>query len=148
MSANHVISRNPDRPLENFAAELANAAYRLALRHGIRGSWIQLELGFWRALAEAVQKWTRQWPPAGSSEEFKVWREGLLVDVTESAFHVAVNHGIQGSFLEVELSLYRAFRAVIERSVGGRRYEATPPAPETIEGLRLRPRSLRAWEGR
>jgi hypothetical protein len=104
-----------DKRLENFAAELTVAAYPLALRHGIRGSWIKLELGLWRALAQTVKKWNRESPPAECSDEFRVWQESLLVDLTESAFFVAVKHGIKGSLLEVELGLCRAFRRVITR---------------------------------
>ena len=43
--------------LANFAAELTNAAYPIALRHGIEGSWVDLELDLWRVLAETVKKW-------------------------------------------------------------------------------------------
>jgi len=113
MSDNHGASCNRDTLLENFAAELTSAAYPLALRHGMCVSWIKVELGLWRALAETVKKWARERPPAGSSDELKVWREGFLVDLTESAFYIAVKHGIKGSLLEVELGLYRAFRLVV-----------------------------------
>jgi hypothetical protein len=114
MSDNHGAACNRDTPLENFAAELTRAAYSVALRHGIRCSWIKVELALWRALAETVKNWAREWPPAGS-DEFKVWRNGLLVDLTEEAFHISLQHGIQGFPLEVELGLYRAFRSVIRR---------------------------------
>jgi hypothetical protein len=113
MTDNQGAVRDRDSRFENFAAELTVAAYPLALRHGIRGSWIKMELGLWRALAQTVKKWSREWSPAGSSDEFRVWQEGLLVDLTESAFFVAVKHGIKGSLLEVELGLCRAFRLVI-----------------------------------
>jgi lysozyme family protein len=101
--------------LENFAAELTRAAYFVALRHGMAGSWINVELGLWKALAETVKKWARERPPAGPPDEFKAWRDGLLVDLTESAFYVAVKHGIKGSLFKVELCFYRTFRLVIRR---------------------------------
>jgi hypothetical protein len=107
-----------DSRFENFAAELTVAAYPLALRHGIRGSWIKLELGLWRALAETVKTWAREWPLAGPSDE--VWQERLLADLTQRAFFVAMKHGIRGSLLEVELGLCRAFRRVITRRQPGR----------------------------
>ena len=107
--------RDRDVRLENFAAELTSAVYPLALRHGMRGSWITLQLGLWRALAETVKKWARDGPPVGSSAELKAWREGLLVDLPEEAFHISLQHGIQGFPLEVELGLYRALRSVIRR---------------------------------
>jgi hypothetical protein len=117
MSDNHGATCNRDTLLENFAAELTSAVYCIALRHGMRGSWLDLQMGLWKALAETVEKWAREWPPAGSSDEFKVWREGFLVDLTEGAFHITLKHGINGFPLEVELDLYQAFRSVI-KSVG------------------------------
>ncbi|HEV3162598.1 MAG TPA: hypothetical protein VGZ22_01060 [Isosphaeraceae bacterium] len=44
-----------DVPLETFAAELAHAAYRVALRTRTRGTWLDLELDLWRALADTVK---------------------------------------------------------------------------------------------
>ncbi|HEV3304535.1 MAG TPA: hypothetical protein VG055_33100 [Planctomycetaceae bacterium] len=115
MSDNDGAARNRDDQFENLAAELTFAIYPIALRHGMAGSWIKVELGLWRALAETVKKWAREWPPAGSSDEFEVWRERFLMNLTESAFGIAVKHGIKGSLLEVELCLYRALRLVIGR---------------------------------
>jgi hypothetical protein len=115
MTINQDIACNRDTLLENFAAELTRAAYFVALSHGMAGSWITVELGLWRALAQTVRKWARECGPAGSSDEFKVWQEGFLVDLTENAFHIAVKNGIRGSFLEVELCLYRTFRLLIRR---------------------------------
>ena len=42
--------------LASFTAKLTDAAYAVALRHGIRGSWIDLQLDLWRVLTEAVEK--------------------------------------------------------------------------------------------
>ena len=115
MSDDYIAACNGDTQVENLAAELTFAIYPIALRHGIAGSWIKVELGLWRALAETVKKWAREWPPAGSSDEFEVWRERFLMNLTESAFGIAVKHGIKGSLLEVELCLYRALRLVMGR---------------------------------
>ena len=120
MSDNPGAASNRDSLLENFAAELTSAAYPITLRYGIGSSWLKVELGLWRALAETVKKWARDRPPAGSSDEFEVWRQGFLMDLTEGAFYIAVRHGIQGSLLGVELDLYRAFRLVIRRRSGAR----------------------------
>jgi hypothetical protein len=48
-----------DTFLDTVAAELTSAAYLAALGHGIQGSWIDLELDLWRALAHAVKQWSR-----------------------------------------------------------------------------------------
>jgi len=115
MSDNHDVACDRDTLLESFAAELTSAAYAVALRHGMRCSWLEVELGLWRALAATVERWAPERPTNGSPDEFKVWQEDLLVDLTENAFHIAVKHGIKGALLEVEVGLYRAFRLVIRR---------------------------------
>ena len=46
-----------DTLLVAFAAELTNAAYRVALQHGIAGSWVDLELDLWKVMAERIQDW-------------------------------------------------------------------------------------------
>src|SRR5271163_346239 len=115
MSDNHAAICDGDTQVENLAAELTGAIYPIALRHGMAASWIKVELGLWRSLAETVKKWAREWPPAGSSDELDVWRERFLRNLTENAFGIAVKHGIKGSRLEVELCLYRALRLVIGR---------------------------------
>jgi hypothetical protein len=46
-----------DTLLVAFAAELTNAAYRVALQHGIAGSWVDLELDLWKVMAERVHDW-------------------------------------------------------------------------------------------
>jgi hypothetical protein len=115
MSDNHGADDSRDILLENLAAELTRVAYTIALRKGMEGSWIKVELELWRELAQTVKQWARQWPPAGRPDEFEVWQESLLVDLTESAFYVAVKHGIKGSLFKVELCLYRTFRFVIRR---------------------------------
>jgi hypothetical protein len=46
---------NRDAALETFAAELALTAYRVALQTRTRGTWLDLELELWRALADTVK---------------------------------------------------------------------------------------------
>ena len=53
-------SVNRDALLETFAAELTLAAYRVALRSRTQGTWLDLELGLWRALAEKVKMWGQE----------------------------------------------------------------------------------------
>jgi hypothetical protein len=116
MSNKHHRTADPDTRLENLAAELTSAVYPLALRRGSKDSWVNLELGLWRALSETLTKWDRQRPPGASAAELGDWGEGLLVDLTESAFYVALKNGVRGPLLEVELGFYRAFRLEIRRS--------------------------------
>jgi hypothetical protein len=51
---------NRDALLETFAAELTLAAYRVALRTGAPGNWLDLELDLWKALADTVKTWERE----------------------------------------------------------------------------------------
>jgi hypothetical protein len=48
---------NQDAVLEAFAAELTHAAYYVALRTRTQGTWLDLELDLWKALAETVKTW-------------------------------------------------------------------------------------------
>jgi len=54
MTAAHHTNR--DRT-EAFVADLTLAAYRVALEAGTQGTWVELQLGLWRALADKVQAW-------------------------------------------------------------------------------------------
>jgi hypothetical protein len=108
-------ARDRDIRLEDFAAELTIAAYPVVLRRQPKASWLKVELALWRALAETVRRWARQRPAAASADELAAWREGLLVDLTESAFFIALKSGIKRSLLQLELGLYQAFRLAIGR---------------------------------
>jgi hypothetical protein len=46
-----------DAPLDRLAAELTLAAYRVALRTRTEGTWLELQLGLWRAMADTVETW-------------------------------------------------------------------------------------------
>ncbi|HJZ54230.1 MAG TPA: hypothetical protein VKE74_04700 [Gemmataceae bacterium] len=59
MNDNERAAREWDRALERLAAEVTDTAYAVALRHGAGGSWVDLELGLWEALARTVWRWGR-----------------------------------------------------------------------------------------
>jgi hypothetical protein len=105
--------------LEDLAAELTSAVYPLLLRHRPQGSWLTVELGLWRALAETVEQWARQRPSAALGYGLEAWRDGLLADLTDSAVCVALNNGIDAFQAEVRLGLYQAFRQAILRCSHG-----------------------------
>ena len=62
---------------EEVVAELAAAAYRVALRHGTQGSFIDLELDLWRALRSAVADAATERPQA--VESFTQSRAGFCL---------------------------------------------------------------------
>jgi len=46
--------------LDNVTAQLTEAAYLVAMRHGGEGSWIDLKLDLWEVLADEIHKWRRE----------------------------------------------------------------------------------------
>jgi hypothetical protein len=66
MNGNKTTCRNRDAAVDDFVAELTQAAYPVALRYGARDRWLDLELGLYKALTDAVKKWDRRaiYPPA------------------------------------------------------------------------------------
>jgi hypothetical protein len=99
--------------LDNFAAELTGAVYPVALHRGLVGSWVEVELGLWRVLAESLERWVPERPRSAPGDTFAAWRAGLLMDLTEGAVGVTVKHGIKGSRREVESDLSRALCRVV-----------------------------------
>ena len=57
-----VVHVRPDALQETLAAELALAAYRVVLGVRTQGIWLDPELDLWRALADTVETWGREWP--------------------------------------------------------------------------------------
>ena len=51
--------------LEDFGAELTEAAYPVMLRRGAVDNWLDLELELWKVLKETVRKRDQEWPSAG-----------------------------------------------------------------------------------
>ena len=54
-----------DTFLEDFGAELAEAAYPVLLRHGVVDDWLDMKLELWKVMKESVKKWDQEWPNAG-----------------------------------------------------------------------------------
>lgn len=63
MADNEVTGSDTDAALDFFAAELATAAYRVALRHGCEDQWLELEVALWRTLTDTVERWRQRLPP-------------------------------------------------------------------------------------
>jgi hypothetical protein len=43
-------------PAEELLARLTAAAYSVALRHGLKGPFLEVELGLWRALRDVLSE--------------------------------------------------------------------------------------------
>jgi hypothetical protein len=116
MNLNNAAAAGAARELTTFVADLTDAAYGAVLRHGISGSWIDLQLDVWKALAASVTQTGRTASPPRSALEFLAWREAFLSELTDAAYHTALQHGLLGRFLDLELDLHLALREVLERS--------------------------------
>ena len=62
-----MVAELPTAEREAFLARLTTTAYQVALRHGIRGSFAELELDLWHELravcaAEKPAEGAREWP--------------------------------------------------------------------------------------
>jgi hypothetical protein len=64
MNDNRAAVADANHNLEVFAADLASAAYLVALRHGVGDKWLDLELDLWRVLTETAKNRGRELPPA------------------------------------------------------------------------------------
>ena len=89
MNDSHAVVADADHGLEALAAELTCAAYAVALRHGVKAKWLDLELELWEALKETVKKWEQE-PPHFSDMPFvcdwaQVSPKACGVFMTESA---------------------------------------------------------------
>jgi len=110
-----------DTILDNLAAELTQSAYTLAHAHrtplrGGQPSWLDLELTLWVTLRKTVQKWDQLLLPT-LPERLADWWEDYLAELTDVAYRTMLCFGMRGSFLEVELSLHRMFRAMVGTTV-------------------------------
>ena len=63
-SSNSAIASR-DTFLEDFGAELTEAAYPVMLRHGAVDDWLDMELELWKVMKDSVKKWDQEWPSAG-----------------------------------------------------------------------------------
>ncbi len=56
MNNAHTTQSDEDVLLDAFAAELTDAAYPIALKYGVLGSSLDLELEIWKTLTDLVHK--------------------------------------------------------------------------------------------
>ncbi len=62
---------------EEFLAKLTDAAYRVALKHGLKVSFVMIELDFQKALRGVIQKNMLVSEACGSSECLALKKESL-----------------------------------------------------------------------
>ena len=57
MDDNDQVHHDRERQIDSLTAELASAAYSVALRHEQPKAWLELELDLWNAVRAATHKW-------------------------------------------------------------------------------------------
>ncbi|HEV7998505.1 MAG TPA: hypothetical protein VGP63_01420 [Planctomycetaceae bacterium] len=60
MNNGHTTQSDQDALLDTFAAELTDAAYPIALKYGVLGSSLDLELEIWKTFTELVRRRGRE----------------------------------------------------------------------------------------
>jgi hypothetical protein len=64
----HTDPTHSQTELEGLVAELTDAAYRVTLRHGFKGTFVDVELGLWHALRACqgrIEEFLSESPPTG-----------------------------------------------------------------------------------
>jgi hypothetical protein len=117
MNASGPLTAAPESAPENFAAELTEAVFPVALRYGVGNRWLDLELDLWHALSESVEKCARAARGVGAPAESGACRNGLLAELADTAYHTALRHGTRGSLPRSQTGLYQAFRSAIGETV-------------------------------
>jgi hypothetical protein len=65
MYANATSDDKLDPAMEEFAAELTEAAYPVLMRSAPVKNWLDMELELWRTMRQKVGQWAQDWPQAG-----------------------------------------------------------------------------------
>jgi carbon storage regulator len=76
---------SPDS-VDEFAAELSDAAYQSALRLGLADSWMELELRLWRSLTDTVKTLGREWRQTADRREVDHYNDGVEVGHGQDAY--------------------------------------------------------------
>ena len=111
---------------DDIAAELSDAALAEASRHGVRGYSIERELEIWKALEPIVSQRIEQTQPS-TCEDF-------TAELAEAAYEVTLAHGFHGSFLDLQMGLWKAIRRVLRESGLAASYFRSPrPRQEWLQ---------------
>jgi hypothetical protein len=93
---------------DRLAGELTDLTYPVALRQGVNGFSIDVELEIWKA----IQATLRRAPEPLLAMAFGAPApDDVLARVTEAAYRVALRRGFRGAFLDLELGLWDAVHA-------------------------------------
>ena len=116
------IADSRQRARESLVADLTEAALRVTARHGVEGSSVDHEIELWNVLGHVALVRT--------GEASRRRADGLVAEMTDAAYRVALDHGIRGSFVDLEMDLWQALCWVLRgRITAGETDDCDCPAP-------------------
>jgi hypothetical protein len=92
---------------DHLTGKLADVAFAVTARHGVRGLSVERELELWHSLGDVVRE----------SSCAADHREDLLAELTDAAYQVALAHGTAQPFVNLELDLWRSLRQTLTGTV-------------------------------
>jgi len=114
METNDNFRRDRDDPFQNLAAELTVAAHRVAVQHALEGVWLDLQISMWIALVKKVNQFRMLAPSPRLWLLSPFQRELMLAEFTDAAYQTMLEYRPSGSFVDIELGLYEAFRLTLQ----------------------------------
>ena len=102
--------------LSELLADLTDAAYRAALARGLRGAFVDAELGVWKALCRTLAEAGRQGRLFAGAAGWGAWQERLVGELTAAAYEALQAEGVTGPAVDLELALWHALGDGLRRS--------------------------------
>jgi hypothetical protein len=93
---------------DHCVADLTETALELALRHGVNRPSVDLEIALWHSLQSAAAENKR--PVTSGTDGLRPDRKSTLARLTEAAYQTVLHSGLNGSFIDLEIGLWNAFR--------------------------------------
>src|SRR4051812_32579904 len=89
-------------------ADLTETALEVALRQGVNRPSVDLEIALWHSLQSAAKDNNR--PASTGTDALRPDRKSVLARLTEAAYQTLLHSELKGSFIDLEIGLWNAFR--------------------------------------
>jgi hypothetical protein len=101
--------------VDNLAAEMSDRAFRVASRHGVRGNSVDLELEMWEALRRELKR-PGKCPSLLQDSSARPRTDACLATLADRVYQVALNQGLDGYFVDLQLDLWNEFQNMTQRT--------------------------------
>jgi hypothetical protein len=101
---------------EKIRAGLTDAAAGVATCLGVKGVSVDQKSELWEALGRVLHKPTHAASHGQALMEDSTRQETLIAEATDAAYSVVLGWGFPGSFLDMELGLWRGLCRVIAKN--------------------------------